>query len=137
MTQPFKIPAVISDWFDSQGWTPFDYQVECWSAYNAGKNGMVRADTGMGKTYAAMLGPVVQYLNTLSQEENSSSGLQVLWITPLRALAKDTEAAISTVCQELGLPWNVVLRTSDTKACLLYTSPSPRDLSTSRMPSSA
>ena len=25
----------------------------------------------------------------------------------------------------------------DTKACLLYTSPSPRDLSTSRMPSSA
>ena len=116
MTQPFKIPAIISDWFDSQGWMPFDYQVECWSAYNAGKNGMVRADTGMGKTYAAMLGPVVQYLNTLSQEENSSSGLQVLWITPLRALAKDTEAAISTVCQELGLPWNVVLRTSDTKA---------------------
>ena len=26
---------------------------------------------------------------------------------------------------------------SDSKACLLYTSPSPRDLSTSRMPSSA
>ena len=26
---------------------------------------------------------------------------------------------------------------SDTKGCLLYTSPSPRDLSTSRMPSSA
>ena len=25
----------------------------------------------------------------------------------------------------------------DTNACLLYTSPSPRDLSTSRMPSSA
>ena len=30
---------------------------------------------------------------------------------------------------ELGNDWN--------KACLLYTSPSPRDLSTSRMPSSA
>ena len=27
--------------------------------------------------------------------------------------------------------------TQDLKACLLYTSPSPRDLSTSRMPSSA
>ncbi len=42
--------------------------------------------------------------------------MQVLWITPLRALAKDTEAAISTVCHDLGLPWNVVLRTGDTKA---------------------
>ena len=29
------------------------------------------------------------------------------------------------------------LLTPDTGACLLYTSPSPRDLSTSRMPSSA
>ena len=28
-------------------------------------------------------------------------------------------------------------RTHTTKSCLLYTSPSPRDLSTSRMPSSA
>ena len=27
--------------------------------------------------------------------------------------------------------------TAEVKACLLYTSPSPRDLSTSRMPSSA
>ena len=36
---------------------------------------------------------------------------------------------------ELGLCWTVVAPTH--KACLLYTSPSPRDLSTSRMPSSA
>ena len=30
-----------------------------------------------------------------------------------------------------------VIRVTDLPACLLYTSPSPRDLSTSRMPSSA
>ena len=30
-----------------------------------------------------------------------------------------------------------LLKTVNTPACLLYTSPSPRDLSTSRMPSSA
>ena len=39
-----------------------------------------------------------------------------------------------------GLPEMGVLRDSDSRwymSCLLYTSPSPRDLSTSRMPSSA
>jgi ATP-dependent Lhr-like helicase len=116
MKHSLTIPAVISKWFESQGWLPFDYQIDCWAAYNAGKNGMIRADTGMGKTYAAMLGPIVEYLNTASSKKSSSTGLQVLWITPLRALAKDTEAAISTVCQDLGLPWTVVLRTGDTKA---------------------
>ena len=32
---------------------------------------------------------------------------------------------------------NFILLEADSKVCLLYTSPSPRDLSTSRMPSSA
>jgi len=34
-------------------------------------------------------------------------------------------------------PWSVWLSSPDLGTCLLYTSPSPRDLSTSRMPSSA
>ena len=36
---------------------------------------------------------------------------------------------VGTIILETGGQWN--------PACLLYTSPSPRDLSTSRMPSSA
>ena len=32
---------------------------------------------------------------------------------------------------------SIYLRNAENKYCLLYTSPSPRDLSTSRMPSSA
>ena len=38
-----------------------------------------------------------------------------------------------------NFPWytSKVVNDSDQNACLLYTSPSPRDLSTSRMPSSA
>ena len=34
-------------------------------------------------------------------------------------------------------PWEKTMLGAIEKACLLYTSPSPRDLSTSRMPSSA
>ena len=55
---------------------------------------------------------------------------------------------LNTVCQEASCP-NIgecfasgtatflIMGPGCTRACLLYTSPSPRDLSTSRMPSSA
>ena len=38
---------------------------------------------------------------------------------------------------ERGFPIDVEIGPATAKGCLLYTSPSPRDLSTSRMPSSA
>ena len=37
----------------------------------------------------------------------------------------------------MGITGNDVEKKNHTQTCLLYTSPSPRDLSTSRMPSSA
>ena len=40
--------------------------------------------------------------------------LRVLWITPLRALAADTEAALRAPVEDLGLPWTVESRTGDT-----------------------
>ena len=45
---------------------------------------------------------------------------------------------VSTVFKFLGPNDRIVVEAfDDPKVCLLYTSPSPRDLSTSRMPSSA
>ena len=43
------------------------------------------------------------------------------------------------MCQEkeLNTTWDTVDATGDTSPCLLYTSPSPRDRTRSRMPSSA
>ena len=48
-------------------------------------------------------------------------------------------AAHSTISNMTGVPAEVVeaLRTGSPQACLLYTSPSPRDATLSRMPSSA
>ncbi|WP_099495839.1 ligase-associated DNA damage response DEXH box helicase, partial [Stenotrophomonas maltophilia] len=39
--------------------------------------------------------------------------LQVLWVTPLRALASDTARALQTVVDGLGLGWRVGLRSGD------------------------
>ena len=52
--------------------------------------------------------------------------------SPLAELSID-KAAIRALSRALGFPW----WDKPAQPCLLYTSPSPRDLSTSRMPSSA
>ena len=41
-------------------------------------------------------------------------GLQLLWITPLRALAKDIGRAMEEVIEELGMKWEIGIRNGDT-----------------------
>ena len=47
-----------------------------------------------------------------------SPSLRVLWITPLRALAADTEEALRQPLEDLGIPWSLESRTGDTSAAL-------------------
>src|SRR5678816_3317257 len=76
--------APVRDWFASLGFAPFPFQDAVWAAYAAGESGLVHAPTGMGKTYAAALGPMV--LGPPGSVD-ASPPLSLLWITPLRALA--------------------------------------------------
>ena len=72
---------------------------------------------------------------------------QVTLILPDGSVVANTESAQTAVGNQLRLPEIAVIRAGRTelgssrrfsnRTCLLYTSPSPRDLSTSRMPSSA
>src|SRR5690606_41115860 len=43
-----------------------------------------------------------------------SKGLKLLWITPLRSLAKDIAKAINEAINEIGLDWTVGVRNGDT-----------------------
>ncbi len=116
--------ACVRDWFASEGWEPFPFQEEVWRAYLAGESGLIHAATGTGKTYAAWMGPVLEWLRDypLGQRGPGPAGrraaappLRVLWVTPLRALAADTEAALCAPVEDLGLPWTVESRTGDTE----------------------
>src|SRR4030081_2991904 len=49
----------IDAWFESQGWTPFDFQREVWIAMEQGQNGLLHATTGSGKTYAVWMGALL------------------------------------------------------------------------------
>ena len=102
----------------TRGWTPFDFQRQTWAAYLNGESGLVHAPTGMGKTHAVWLGPLMRWCaqhdhDEVSDENAPSPPLKVLWITPLRALAADTVQTLREPVQALNLPWDVQRRTGD------------------------
>jgi ATP-dependent helicase Lhr and Lhr-like helicase len=101
----------VEAWFSSRGWSPFDFQRECWEAQLAGRSGLVHAPTGLGKTYAAWMGTLMDAARAHNPE---TPGLRALWITPLRALANDTADALRAPLDPLGLNWRVDQRTGDT-----------------------
>jgi ATP-dependent helicase Lhr and Lhr-like helicase len=103
--------APIGQLFEARGWTPFAFQIEVWEAYLAGRSGVIHSATGSGKTQAAFLGPVAE---ALAHGGGVTSGLQVLWLTPMRALATDTRETLQAVVDALGLGWRIGLRTGDT-----------------------
>ncbi len=104
----------VRGWFASLERTPFPFQEEAWANYTAGRNGLIHAPTGMGKTLAAGLGPMIEAMDV--GESGKGQEITILWITPLRALAADTVESLQTAIDGLGLKWKVELRTSDTSA---------------------
>lgn len=108
-----KAITQIENWFAAKKWKPFDFQRATWKAYAEGKHGLLNAPTGSGKTYALGLAVLADYLNH-SDNENYQKGIQLIWITPIRALAKEIEMALDKACSELDIPWKVAKRTGDT-----------------------
>ncbi len=98
-------------WFAARGHCPFDFQEAVWSAWAEGSSGLVHAPTGMGKTYAVGLPPMV--LGPRG-EPTRPPPLAVVWVTPLRALAGDTALALGEAAAALAPHWTVDVRTGDT-----------------------
>jgi ATP-dependent helicase Lhr and Lhr-like helicase len=99
------------DWFASRGWRPFDFQQRVWAAMQAGESGLLHATTGSGKTLAVWIGALLR-----ARARPAGGGLQVLWLTPMRALAADTTRALTEPLAGLAPMWRVGQRTGDTPA---------------------
>ena len=108
---------IILNWLKKNERQPFAFQTETWQHISDGKNGLVNAPTGCGKTYSVFLGALIQFINEHPKQFQSkkNNGLQLLWITPLRALAKDIARAMDEVISELGMQWKVGIRNGDTE----------------------
>jgi ATP-dependent Lhr-like helicase len=98
------------------GRTPFVFQEETWEHILAGRSGLVNAPTGCGKTFSVFLGALIDFINAHPDDYHTRSGggLQLLWISPLRALAKDIGRAMEEVIRGLGMSWQVGIRNGDT-----------------------
>ena len=86
-TRPAGVSEAAADrWFAARGWQPNPFQREVWAAMAAGHSGLLHATTGSGKTYAVWMGALAR--------ARPGPGLQVLWLTPMRAqVAAPAEAA--------------------------------------------
>ncbi|MEK6700730.1 MAG: ligase-associated DNA damage response DEXH box helicase [Planctomycetota bacterium] len=114
--------SLVQDWFASQGWTPWEFQLQAWAAQRAGRSGLIQVPTGSGKTYAAYGGALATLIDSIVAGEAATR--RILYITPLRAVSRDVELALKAPLADLaskvpGLKRvRVESRTGDTKSSL-------------------
>jgi len=116
---------VIQQWFRSRFSGPTEPQTLGWPALAAGKNVLIAAPTGSGKTLTAFLAAIDRLLKLAEQGELTDE-IRVVYVSPLRALSNDMHrnleiplTEIMSVAAEMGLqtiPIRAGLRTGDTSA---------------------
>lgn len=109
---------IAFNYFQTKGWKPFPFQIETWNDFLDGKSGLLNAPTGSGKTFALWFPAILEYIHQHpdSWKKPKNNGIQIIWVTPLRALSKDIQLAMQEVCEVIGLPWKIAVRNGDTDA---------------------
>jgi ATP-dependent Lhr-like helicase len=109
-----QLLTVAEDWFLNKEWKPFTFQKQTWKAFLYGKNGLLNAPTGSGKTYALWVPIALEILKEKQKAKQKKKGLRALWITPLRALSVEISQAATRFCQDIDPTITVGIRTGDT-----------------------
>lgn len=110
-----ELNTIAENWFHIQGWEPFQFQKDTWKAFLQGKNGLLNAPTGSGKTYALWFPIILDYIkNNPDYKTKHKKGLKAIWITPLRALSEEIRQSAERVTADLGTQMTVGIRTGDT-----------------------
>ncbi len=106
---------IVEQWFKSKNWKWAAFQKEASEAYLSGKSGLVNAPTGSGKTYSLWIPFLIRYINSLPKNPGKrNKGLQILWVTPLRALSKDLFRNMEIAALEMNLTLQIGVRSGDT-----------------------
>ena len=99
----------IKTFFYKKNWEPLPYQIQTWEAYLKGENGIIQVPTGCGKTYAALMGPLSKL-----KDPKKTDGLNILLITPLKALSRDLKNSIHLAAQHFSQDITIGIRNGDT-----------------------
>ena len=114
-TQPGAplLPETFRRWFAARGWQPHAHQLALLEAAEAGRDTLLIAPTGGGKTLAGFLPSLVD-LTARKATAKEARGLHTLYVSPLKALAVDIARNLATPVEEMGLPISLETRTGDT-----------------------
>lgn len=117
------LPAV-QRWFSDRIGAPSPPQEQAWPPIAAGENVLIHSPTGSGKTFAAFLSAINDLFFRASKGSRAEKGVEVLYISPLKALNNDVERnlrdpldGIRQMADEMGEPLPEItaeVRTGDT-----------------------
>ncbi len=108
---PALLPQRFSDWFEGRGWRPRAHQLAMLQKAREGRDALLIAPTGGGKTLAGFLPSLAELAQRPAP--NAPRGVHTLYISPLKALATDVERNLMTPVAEMGLPIRIEARTGD------------------------
>ena len=91
---PALLPPRFADWFGSRGWAARSHQIAMVEKAREGRDTLLIAPTGGGKTLAGFLPSLIEL--TERPPANTPRGVHTLYISPLKALATDVERNLST-----------------------------------------
>jgi ATP-dependent Lhr-like helicase len=106
------LPPRFADWFMRRGWAPRAHQLAMIAKARQGRDTLLIAPTGGGKTLAGFLPSLIELAERLPA--NARPGLHTLYISPLKALAVDVERNLLKPILEIGLAVTAESRTGDT-----------------------
>src|SRR3569833_2828336 len=106
------LPPRFADWFAGRGWSPRAHQLAMVEKAREGRDVLLIAPTGGGKTLAGFLPSLIDLAGR--PPANSPRGVHTLYISPLKALAVDVERNLLSPILEMGLPIVAESRTGDT-----------------------
>lgn len=110
-----ELYTIAENWFQENDWKPFKFQKDTWKAFLQGKNGLLNAPTGSGKTYALWFPIILNYIKYNPEYKTKhKKGLKAIWITPLRALSDEIRQSAERVATDLGTQMTVGIRSGDT-----------------------
>jgi ATP-dependent Lhr-like helicase len=106
------LPPRFQEWFASRGWAPRPHQLAMVEKGRQGRDALLIAPTGGGKTLAGFLPSLIELAERAPR--NTPAGVHTLYISPLKALAVDIERNLATPIREMGLKIVAESRTGDT-----------------------
>ncbi len=110
--RPDLLPPNFQAWFAGRGWSARTHQLEMVAKGREGRDALLIAPTGGGKTLAGFLPSLIELYER--PPANTPRGLHTLYISPLKALAVDVERNLNAPILEMGLKVTAESRTGDT-----------------------